>query len=620
LISQFRTICILLVLALLTGAVFWGITGNEFINYDDNQYILANRHVSSGLTTANVEWAFTTFHASNWHPLTWLSHMADVELFGLNPHGHHFMGLVFHTINTSLLFLLLVRLTGAAWRSAMVAALFALHPLHVESVAWAAERKDLLSTCFGFLSLLFYAGYGKQKQMKRYIGALICFALGLLAKPMLVTLPLLFLLLDYWPLGRFGDGIMEHEQDQLRVKEPCLRLLWEKAPFFALAVLSCVITLYAQRRGGAVASLADHPLSYRFANALVAYCGYLGKTFWPHDLAVLYPLPPNVPLWQSVGAGALLLTITVLALAVRRRQPYFIVGWLWFIGTLVPVIGLVQVGLQAMADRYTYVPIIGIFVVLVWGVAGIAENWPYRRAVLASAALIVVVTCCVLSWHQVRFWKDSVTLFTHALAVTNDNPIAHNNLGIALDGKGKVMEGIAHFSESVRIDPLFSDGYFNMGAALARQGNVSAAVSCYAKALQLQPGFADVHVNLGIILASQGKLSEALDHFAQALKFKPESSEAHYNLALALEMQGRADEAIKQYLEALRLDPEHAESHNNLGVALLRQEKYDAAMRHFSQALRLRPDFADARQNLALLVKQKAGMPGRGENVERNWR
>lgn len=570
------TICILLVL--LTSAVFWGITGNGFINYDDIQYIQDNRHVNTGLTKANVVWAFTSIHASNWHPLTWLSHMVDVELFGLNPHGHHFMGLLFHAANTSLLLLLLVRLTGVTWRSAMVAALFAIHPLHVESVAWAAERKDLLSTNFGFISMLFYVSYVKQKRLAHYFAALFCFTLGLMSKPMLVTLPFILLLLDYWPLCRFGGDRMEPhgEQDGLLERESCLRLVFEKVPFFVLSAVSCVITFYAQRSGGAMASLTDNPLSKRLASALVAYLGYLGKTFWPHDLAVLYPLPHSVPLWQPVGAVSVLLVITALALAVRRQHPFVVVGWLWFIGTLVPVIGLVQVGLQSMADRYMYVPIIGILVMLVWGISDLTEKWPYRRTVLTSAASVAIFICAVVSWQQVRFWNTSRTLFSN-LAVTNSSFMTHYLLGITAYDEGKTVEAIAE----------------------------------YKKALALNPDYVDAHVNLGIVLGSIGNLNEAVRHFNIALQFNPDLVEGHYNLALALEIMGKADEAIKHYYEVLRIDPEYAESHNNLGVALLRLERIDEANWHFSQALRIRPDFADALQNMNMLLKQNSTMPDR---------
>jgi tetratricopeptide (TPR) repeat protein len=563
-------------LILLTFVVLWRITGNGFVNYDDVQYIIGNRHVTAGLTAENATWAFTSTYASNWHPLTWLSHMADVEMFGLNPYKHHLTSLLLHTANTCLLFLLLTGLTRMKWRSVMVAALFAIHPLHVESVAWVAERKDLLAAFFGLLTLLAYTRYVQLSRMALYFTALGCFMLGLLSKPMLVSLPFLLLLLDYWPLCRCHCKVMAigDSQRQNRRNKPLLRLALEKLPFFVLSGLSCVITIYAQRSGDSIASLADKPLPYRLANAMFAYVRYIGKTCWPHDLAAFYPLPKSFPLWQSVGSGVVLLVILLLALAMRRRYPYFIVGWLWFIGSLVPVIGLVQVGLQSMADRYTYLPLIGIFIIVVWGVSDLAEEWFGRTAIPASAATAIIMTCCVISWQQVCYWHSSRSLASRMTA-TNDSFMAHYLLGSAALDEGKTAEAVAENTLS----------------------------------LAANPGFAEAYFNLGIALGSQGRLDEALRHFHAGLRLKPGLAAGHYNLAIALEMQGKTDEAISHFREALHIDPEDADSHNNLGSALTRQDKFDEATRHFTEALRLNPDFADARKNLEMLALQKIAKP-----------
>lgn len=562
-------------LSVLTVAVFWGVLDNDFINYDDFQYVTENRHVASGLSVGNAVWAFTSGYAANWHPLTWLSHMVDVELFDMNPQGHHLMNLLLHTANACLLFLFLNKITGAVRRSLVVAALFAIHPLHVESVAWVAERKDVLSTCFALLTLLLYACYVQRPTKWRYLTLCGCFALGLMSKPMLVTLPFVLLLLDYWPLRRFVPwsvgSAAEQQLYQVSSKPPLSRLFIEKLPLFALAILSSCITIVVQR-GEALHSLAVTPLSFRIANALVAYLKYLGKTVWPSDLAVLYPLPNTIPLLHSISSAILLLLISYCAYLLLRRHPYVLVGWLWFLGTLVPVIGIVQVGLQAMADRYTYFPLIGIFIVVVWGGADLVEHRLAWRIPLALVTAGILTAYSAVTWSYLRCWENSTTLFSHTIAATTDNYYAHYMLGKALYE-----------------DNLFEDALAN-----------------YVRVRQLNPHFADVYVNMGIIYAKQGKLSEAISYFTTALSLKPRSKYVHYNIAVALQAQGRVDEAMAHYFEVLRIEPENMEAHYNLGAALMGLKRWDEAITQFSEVVRLNPDLEDARRNLQICLQQKA--------------
>jgi protein O-mannosyl-transferase len=559
-------------LSLLTIIVFQGVLGNGFLNYDDFQYVTDNSHVTSGLTEENLIWAFTSGYAANWHPVTWLSHMVDIELFDMNPQGHHLMNLLLHTANTCLLFLILNKISGAVWRSAIVAALFAIHPLHVESVAWVAERKDVLSTFFALLTLLVYTCYVQSRSTLRYLALCGCFTLGLMSKPMLVTLPFVLLLLDYWPLRRFGIGVGKaaDEQHQVGNKLPLSRLVIEKLPLFALAILSSCITIYVQKEE-ALHTLEVTPLSFRIANALVAYLRYLGKTAWPSDLSVLYPLPRTIPVLHSISSAILLLLISYGVYVLSRRRPYLLVGWLWFLGTLVPVIGIVQVGLQSMADRYTYFPLIGIFILIVWGVADLAVHRPSWRIPLALATAVLLIVYSAVAWSYERCWKNSTTLFTHAIAATSDNYYAHYMLGKALYEDNMIPEALAQ----------------------------------YVMVRQLEPRFADAYINMGIIHAKQGNQAEAINLFRTALSLKPGSKYVHYNIAVALQTQGKLDEAMTHYYEVLRLDPYNVGGHYNLGVALMSLKRWDEAIIHFTEAVRLKPEFEDARQNLQICIQQK---------------
>jgi tetratricopeptide (TPR) repeat protein len=596
--------CICLILAPL--AAFWGVWHNQFVNFDDDKYVTDNFPVQWGLTLKGFTWAFSTTHAGNWHPLTWLSHMLDCQLFGLGPGGHHLTNLLFHLANTLLLFLLLQRMTRALWPSALVAALFAVHPLHVESVAWVAERKDVLSTFFWMLTMWAYVWYVEGPEIKRYLLVLLCYSLGLMAKPMLVTLPLVLLLLDYWPLGRWpreyataaGESEISPAGDpppQVALK----RLIWEKVPLLVLAASSSLVTFYAQRAGGAVLSLQNLPLTVRLANALVAYLSYIGKMVWPSRLAAFYPHPENtLPLWQALGAAIVLGVISILVIRQARRLPYLLVGWLWYLGTLVPVIGLVQVGSQALADRYTYVPLIGLFIIVAWGAVDLGARWRPPRYLLPWGAGIILSVFTVCTWLQVRHWHDSVSLYEHSLKVGSIAPLVHNNLGNALFLQGKVDQALGHYAEALRLQPNYPEAYNNRGAALSSTGQVDQAIDCYTQALRLRPDYVDAHYNLGGVLFSQGKMDEAVWHYRQVLRLRPDHIHAHNNLGNALFLQGGVEEAITHYQEDLRLQPGHAEAHNNLGVALVSQGKVEEGVSHYQEALRLKPDYADAHYNL----------------------
>ena len=637
-----------LLLIVATLGVFWQVRSHDFLNYDDDVYVSENSQVQEGFTRKSVIWAFTSGYASNWHPLTWLSHMLDCQLFGLNPGGHHLTNLMLHLANTLLLFLLLNRMTSAPYRSALVAALFALHPLHVESVAWVAERKDVLSTLFWMLTMWTYLLYVEHPRLGRYLLTLVVFTLGLMAKPMLVTLPCVLLLLDYWPLDRLAlrqpeDSINSGAQKGLSSSPQrsfLLRLFWEKVPFFVLAAVSSAVTFLVQQSSGAVKSVESFPLSIRIANGLVSYVSYIYKMIWPQHLAVFYPHQgSSLPMWLAGAAGLLLLGISVAVMRAGRRHPYLAVGWLWYLGTLVPVIGLVQVGLQEMADRYTYVPLIGLFIMIAWGIPELTRGWRYGRVVLRMAAGSLLAVLMVCTWMQLRHWRDNETLFKHALNTTANNFLAHDSLGNTLAQQGKIGEAIDHYSAALRIKPDYMNSHTNLGIALlqrgdveqaithfsavlryqsdspeahnnlglavARQGYVDRAIDHYFTAIRLKPDYPQAHNNLGNALASQGKFDQAISHYSEALRIKPEDAEAHSNLANVLASQGRFKEAIDHYSQALQIKPDNFEAHINLGVVLADQGKFNEAIDHYSEALRIRPDYANAHNDLAVALEKQ---------------
>ena len=644
---RWQTGFIIVLLTASVAAAYAPTLWHGFVDYDDNLYITENSIVQRGLTWPGVQWAFTSFEASNWHPLTWLSHMLDCQMYRRADGsqwagGHHLTNLVFHFANTLILFALLRGMTRAPWRSALVAALFALHPLHVESVAWVAERKDVLSTCFGLLTLWTYAAYAQRPSLARYALVMVCFALSLLAKPMLVTMPFVLLLLDLWPLNRWQMAQFTRDLSASRV--PLGRLILEKLPLAALALASCVITIIAQRRGGAVFPLEALPLPQRFANAIVAYGSYIAKTFWPVDLAVLYPHPGRWPMWRIVLTSLVLTAITACAVALRRKRPYLLVGWLWYLGTLMPVIGLVQVGMQSMADRYTYVPLVGLFIMISWSVPDFARLGRSAPAFAAAAVCATVLLgLAVGTWIQVGYWRDSFSLLEHTLAVTNRNFIAHNNLGYAFSRAGEYHSAIQEFQAVLQINPRYAAAHDNLGnalaatgqldeavnqynkaielaprtarphhnlaAALMKQGKIEPAIEEYHKALALHPGFVSAMIGLGAALTSQGRVDEAIAQLSEALQREPHRAEAHAAMGVALWSKRRVDQAIAEYSIALKLQPKAAETHSNLGLALASAGRLDEAIGQFEEALRLKPDDIAAREYLKLARQQRGEVP-----------
>lgn len=572
----------------MTAVGYWPVLHNDFINYDDPDYVTANEVVRKGVTWEGVKWAFTSMHASNWHPLTWLSHMVDVQLFGLNPMGHHAMNLLLHGMNAVLLLLLLWRMTGAIWRSALVGALFALHPLHVESVAWVAERKDVLSTCFGLSCLIAYANFAQCSRLEAasssntsqfasgmtpcawrwYAAAFLLLALGLMSKPMLVTWPFVMLLLDFWPLQRIEP---EFSKQQLPVYR---RLLVEKLPFLALSVASSAATFLAQQGGGAVTNMENLPMADRLTNAIVSYVKYLAMTVKPSGLAIFYPHPDLTypastqwPAWAVTTASLMLLAVTVITIRFRRTQPYLLPGWFWYLGTMVPVIGLVQVGAQALADRYSYVPLIGIFIIFAWGLPRFLR---FRNPVLVSAtsgalSAAVIIGCGVLAHRQVLVWRDDFSLFGHALQVTRGNAPAHSTLGKAFARRGDFEQALAH---------------------------LRAAEAAY-------PYYPHVHYDTGLTLFFLGRYSEAIDEYLAELAQAPNYSLARNNLAAAYRLAGKPDAAIEQYETVLRTNPDFLQSLYGLGSTLADLGRAGEAEPYLRHAMEIDPALVDARLDLA---------------------
>jgi tetratricopeptide (TPR) repeat protein len=556
-------VCTLLVA--ITWAVFGQTLGHDFVNFDDHVYVYENPVITSGLSPHTIGWAFAHVHARNWHPVTTISHMLDCQLYGLKPGGHHFTNVLLHSLAVILLFLVLQQMTGSLWPSGFVAAIFAIHPLHVESVAWIAERKDVLSAVFFMLTLGAYLRYVRKPSLGRYLAMSILFALGLMSKPMLVTLPLVLLLLDYWPLGRdqrSEDRRQKAEARGQRFKtQNWSKLVAEKIPLLVLSAASCVITFLVQKRGST--QIDQLPFVWRLNNAIGSYVAYLGQMFWPANLAVFYPHPnDSLSLWQIIGALVILSSITAIVTVLRQERPYLLVGWLWYLIMLVPVIGLVQVGEQARADRYTYLPQIGLYLALTWLVVDLSIRWRWRRKILAAGA---VTTVLLLSWRasvQASYWKNSETLWAHALTVTSNNDVAHNNLGFISLARGELDEAIAHFETALSIRSHSAESHYNLGLALihnnlanalVRKKQLDQAIPHYEKAIALRPDYADAHYNLGIALLQEGRLDEAISHWQQTVSIQPNDTEAHVRLGDALIRVGQIENAIVEYETALQL-------------------------------------------------------------------
>ena len=597
---------ICLALAVVTAALYLPITHYGFVNFDDDDYITNNSHVQAGLTWAGVIWAFQTGAAANWHPLTWISHMLDCQLYGLNPGGHHSTNLIFHIFNTLLLFLWLRQITGALWRSAMVAALFAWHPLHVESVAWASERKDVLSTFFWMLTLMAYTRYAQKRSKVEgrgsradiavqaldsrlstldYFLALLFFACGLMSKPMVVTLPFVLLLLDFWPLERFSRFTSHVSRSEKPSADSTVRLIVEKLPFLALTLAASVVTYLVQTSGRALWSPGELTFSSRVANALWAYERYISKTFWPVDLSIFYPYPQRWPAGLAIGAALLLALWSGLSIWRARQNPYLLVGWFWFLGTLLPTIGLVQVGSQSMADRYMYIPSVGLFILVAWGLNDLLNWRPHWRRITTFAGGVALAGCLVGTEIQLSYWQNSIKLFRHAIEATTDNFVAYTCLGETLSDLGLKKEAMELCAEAVKISPNSPVAQYNFGMALLQNDRLDEALAHLDAAGRLAPHNSEVQYNLGLFLLLHNKPDEAVSHFAAALVERPDFAEAHCRLAQALSQQHKSKEAIFHYREALRLKPDFADTLNELAWILATAP--DSGLRSGAEAVQL---------------------------------
>ncbi len=581
-LSSNRTLYICLLLAIVTFAIYAQLLRCPFIEFDDNLYVKENPNIHSGLTLQNIKWAFTTTHSANWHPLTWLSHMLDCQIFGLNPAGHHLTNILLHTLNTILLFLVLNAMTHALWRSAFVAAAFALHPLHVESVAWIAERKDVLSTFFWMLTLAAYYRYTQRPAVSSYLLALVLFVLGLMAKPMLVTLPFVLLLLNYWPLNRI---------DIKNIRE-LIRLTIEKLPFFILSAVSSIITLIVQQKGGAVVEITTLPAKSRMANALVSYLRYIEKTVWPAKLSIFYPFKhPHTS--QVVPAIIVLFIISIIVIYFARNRKYLLTGWLWYLGTLVPVIGLVQVGQQAFADRYTYIPSIGLFIIASWTVFDLSQKIPHRRIILAAISIAVISTLSVLTYIQAGYWRDSVTLFQHAIDVTKNNARMYHNLGLAYGHLEQYPQAIEAFRKSIRIDPHDPESYQNLALAYSKSGRYAESFEASRQAIALEPNSPHIYYNLGKALGQSGRDSEAISAFQKAVELKPDFAKAYSDLGIAYINTQQYPKAIEALTKALSLAPNTPEDLCNLGIAYYLAGDKNSALKQYQILTKLDPNWAD---------------------------
>jgi Flp pilus assembly protein TadD len=572
-------------LAVSTLLVFWQVRNFDFINYDDSAMVYENPNIQTGITLKTIKWAFYNDYWCMWHPLTWFSHMLDWQLFGSNAGGHHLVNLIFHIANTLLLFTVLNKMTGSLWPSAFAAALFALHPMHVESVAWIAERKDVLSTLFWLLTLAAYVSYVRHRGLVRYLLTVLLFASGLLAKPMLVTLPFV-LLLDYWPLNRLlpqtvaASRKSAHAPDK---NQTLYRIVIEKVPFFALSVISSVITFLVQRSGGAVAGINSLALNHRIANVFLSYAQYIEKMFWPSNLAVFYPFDTgSISFWQAAACALLLLGISLFVVRLGRNQRYLFLGWLWFVGTLIPVIGIVQVGLQTYADRYTYIPYIGLFIMLAWGLPQLLSKWPQRKIVLGVSMVIVLTALGIFANRQVSYWNNNFTLFSHAIEVTQNNYVAYNNLGASYGKLGRWQDEIEACKKAVGINPDYADAHCNLGFAYGNLGRWPEAIDASKQAIKIKPDYAEAHCNLGVAYYKLGRYQEAIEEFRQAVKIRPDYADSHYNLGNAYGKLGRHQETIDAFKQAVRIKPDDAEAHCNLGVAYLEIGDKNSALAEYN--------------------------------------
>ena len=526
---------IIIILIIASCTAFGRIAGNDFINFDDNEYITGNNHIKSGINAESVNWAFTTTYYTYWHPLTWLSHMLDWSLFGTNPSGHHLVSLLLHIGAVIFLFLFLNKTTNNIWASAFAAAFFALHPLRVESVAWASERKDVLSMFFGMASIYAYAFYAERTKISRYFLCLILFILSLTSKPMLVTLPFVLLLLDYWPLGRWQMALSAPVESRFKLTG---RIVWEKIPFFILTIATSIAAIWAQNNAGAMVKMENLPFVKRFSNAILSYAIYLGKIFWPHNLAVYNPYDFSLPLWKVLISGIIIIFVTIAEIYHIKKTPSSFVGWFWYLGTLIPVIGLVQVGTHAMADRHTYLPSVGIAIMLAWGIESLIMSENIRKNILFPAVIAFIIITSVLTWQQCGYWKNSITLFSHALQVTKDNYLAHNNIALSLSEEGKITEALYHYNEAIRLKPYYAYAYNNRGILYAKLGQYKSAIDDFNKAVQFKEDCFEAYFNLGRIYSNTGKYQSAIENYNKAITLRPDNAYVYNNIGIINFKQG----------------------------------------------------------------------------------
>lgn len=594
-----QIITIYLLLAVVTLLAFWQIHDCDFINFDDPEYVTENSHVLKGITADGIRWAFMSGHASNWHPLTWISHMLDVQFFGLNPHWHHLMNLLFHIANTLLLFFVLHRMTKVLWPSVVVAALFALHPLHVESVAWVSERKDVLSAFFWMLTLNAYVSYVASPNRWRYLIVLLFFGLGLMAKPMLVTLPFVLLLLDYWPLRRFGrteSALAQKNSEWITIRS----LIWEKVPFFVLAFLSSIVTFVVQQKGGMIQSLQSFPFEVRLQNALISYITYMVKTIWPTHLAFLYPYPSHQQLWHVLGAVLVFVSITIFVIRAAKNSPYLTVGWFWYVGTLVPVIGFIQLALQARADRYTYLPHIGLFIMAAWGIPELIGKWRYRGQALFALSIGFLVFFFIVTVNQLKYWKNSFTLYDHTIKITDSNFLAYGNRGYAYASAGDYQQAIADYDRSITINPNIMMVHFNRGYANYKLGNYKQSIMDYEKAIEIVPGSSLSYFHLALTYEKLGNEKEAIKNYDKAIEITPESPLAYFNRGNAYAAFGQTKRAIEDYGKAIGIDPQYVQAYLNQGCSYHDLGNDKQAIMNYNRAIEIDPHNAEIYYNRAI--------------------
>jgi protein O-mannosyl-transferase len=662
-------ILICVALAILTIVSYRALKDCDFIDLDDSAYVYENSHIQTGLNANSIRHAFSSElvnKTGNWHPVTWLSLMLDYQFFGLQPSGYHLINLFFHVMNTLLLFLILHRMTKEFWPSAFIAALFAIHPIHVESVAWIAERKDVLSAFFWMLTLGAYSYYVERPRFRRYLFILVFFVLGLMAKPMLVTLPFVLLLLDYWPLKRFQEMKPGHKMqadafqsvvsfkkqqkfkkakaatETLDAKKPAnseyqwsliYPLLLEKVPLFALAIISSIVTYIAQQKGGALSTIDALPISVRIGNAFISYITYIWKTIWPSNFAVFYPQTGLLSPWQVWTSVFLIIGITTVVIRRAKNIPYLATGWLWYTSTLVPVIGIVHAGSQAMADRYTYIPLIGLFIMAAWGVPDLIKKWNYRKEFYVASSVLSLLCLSIITGRQVGYWKNSITLFDHTLKVTGPNWLIYNNRGTSHSNLGNYRQAIEDFTRAIQINPDYAESYYNRGRVQCYLGSYRQAIEDYTKAIEIKqsnadeyvgrgiayksigdyqraiddfnkaieisPGYAHAYGNRGNAYSSLGKYRQAIEEYSKAIRLKADSEESYYNRGTLYAMLGQNQLAIEDFDKAIGLNPRNIQAYNNRGLIYIRLGLNQQGLENFNEAIRLKPNYSDAYINRA---------------------